>query len=230
MPNLILIPGLLCDQRLWRAQIDALAEMADIAVADITTQSTLTGMAADILKTAPARFSLAGFSLGSQVALEIMRAAHDRVDRLALLSATHGGLPPAVANVVRHAVARLEQGRFDEYLEEIYPTYVAPRRAQDAELKSIFISMAHAVGVQAGLRQMKALLAITKPFTGLEQISRPVLIVGGEEDHRIAPTDHQLLAQEIPGAELVIIKDAGHFTPIEQPDQVTAVLRHWLST
>lgn len=230
MPTLILIPGLLCDQRLWSSQLERLQSHAEIAVADITTQSTIAEMAADILKTAPARFSLAGFSLGSQVALEIMRVAKERVDRLALLSATCGGLPPAVANAIRHAMAAIEQGGFDQYLDEAYSAYVAPRRAQNAELKNVFINMAHAVGVQAGVRQMKALLAITKPFTGLEEISCPVVIVGGREDHRISPLDHQLLARAIPGSELVIIEDAGHFTPIEQPDQVTAALRRWLSS
>lgn len=229
MPTLILIPGLLCDQTLWRSQTEGLKTAAGISVADITKRSTITEMAKGILETAPAHFSLAGFSLGSQVALEIMRLSGERVDRLALLSATHGGLPPDVASAIRHAVAALEQGGFDQYLEDSYLTYVAPRRAEDAELKSVFVSMARTVGVEAGLRQMRALLAITKPFTHLGKISCPTLIVGGRDDCRIKPADHQRLAQEIPGSQLEIIDDAGHFTPIEQPSRVTTVLRHWLT-
>ncbi len=230
MPALILIPGLLCDETLWKSQIEGLTSHADVRIADITEQLTISDMAAAVLEAAPECFSLAGFSLGSQVALEIMRVANKRVDRLALLSATHGGLPPAVASAIRDAVAALEQGSFDEYLEEVYPSYVAPGRVQDAGLKDIFINMAHAVGVQAGVRQMKALLAITKPFADLEQIFCPALIVGGREDRRISPVDHELLAREIPGSDLVMLEDAGHFTPLEQPDQVTAVLQHWLTT
>jgi len=230
MLNVILVPGLLCDRRLWKSQIDALNEISNILVPDLTTQLTITEMAVEILKTAPASFSLAGFSLGSQVALEIMSLASQRVDRLALLSATHGGLPPTVKDSIRRAVAVLEQGGFDQYLDDVYPTYVAPSRAQDADLKEVFFNMAHAVGVEAGLRQMKALLAITKPFAHLNQIRCPSVIVGGREDRRISPADHHLLAQQIPGSELVIIKDAGHFTPIEQPAQLTDVLRRWLSS
>ncbi len=230
MPALILIPGLLCDQTLWSSQIEALRSHADITVADITEQSTRSEMAVEVLESSPEHFSLAGFSLGSQVALEIMRLSGERVDRLALLSATHGGLPPAVKNSILHAVAVLEQGGFEQYLEEVYPTYVAPCRAEDAELKRVFAMMARTVGVQAGLRQMRALLAIENPFTNLNQISCPTVIVGGREDRRIPPTEHQALAQEISGSELVIIDDAGHFTPLEQPGRVTAVLRHWLTT
>lgn len=94
MSSLVLIPGLLCDARLWSAQIEGLARYADIAVADITQQRTISEMAESILESAPPLFSVAGFSLGSQVALEVMRLSRDRVDRLALLSATRGGLLP----------------------------------------------------------------------------------------------------------------------------------------
>ena len=203
MPALILIPGLLCDQTLWSSQIEALRSHADITVADITEQSTRSEMAVEVLESSPEHFSLAGFSLGSQVAVETS---------------------------ILHAVAVLEQGGFEQYLEEVYPTYVAPCRAEDAELKRVFAMMARTVGVQAGLRQMRALLAIENPFTNLNQISCPTVIVGGREDRRIPPTEHQALAQEISGSELVIIDDAGHFTPLEQPGRVTAVLRHWLTT
>jgi pimeloyl-ACP methyl ester carboxylesterase len=53
-------------------------------------------MASAVLERSPERFALAGFSLGSQVALEIMRTGKSHVERLALLSATHGGLLPPV--------------------------------------------------------------------------------------------------------------------------------------
>lgn len=230
MQPLILIPGLLCDQRLWTAQIDGLKSHADISVANITQQSTISEMAEEVLKTASRNFCLAGFSLGSQVALEIMRVCRQRVERLALLSATHGGLPPAVAIAVRHAIATLEHGGFDQYLDEAYTTYVAPPRVADSELKRLFVDMAHAVGVQAGVRQMRALLAIKHPFTNLQEIGCPTVIVGGREDCRITPAAHQILAQEIPRSELAIIDDAGHFTPIERPLRLTAVLRRWLTT
>lgn len=82
MPDLILIPGLLCDQMLWAAQIEGLQTHADIKVAEITEQLTIPEMAAGWL-TPLSIFCLAGFSLGSQVALEIMLRCKDRVDRLA---------------------------------------------------------------------------------------------------------------------------------------------------
>ena len=61
---LILLPGLLCDARLWKSQADALGDIADINIADMTLDDTMAGMAARALDGAPARFALAGLSMG----------------------------------------------------------------------------------------------------------------------------------------------------------------------
>jgi pimeloyl-ACP methyl ester carboxylesterase len=228
MPALILIPGLLCDRELWSAQIATLGKCADVVVADITEQASISKMARAILERAPERFSLAGFSLGSQVALEIVCTARERVDRLALLSATHGGLPPATADAIRRAIGRIEGGGFHQYLAEAYPTYFSSSLIDNGECKRIFVEMAHRVGEQAGLRQMRALLGITAQFAGLDQIRCPALIVGGMEDDRTTPAAHRVLAQEIPGSDLVLIDGAAHFTPVEKPVEVTHALRRWM--
>jgi pimeloyl-ACP methyl ester carboxylesterase len=227
--SLVLIPGLLCNHALWSSQVAGLARYAEMIVADLTQQETISEMASVVLERAPEHFSLAGFSLGSQVALEIMRTARDRVERLALLSATHGGLLPPVEIALRRAIESIEQGGFDSYLEAAFPTYVSAAHATDPKLKGCFLEMAHAVGQDAGLRQMRALLAIEGPFSSISQIRCSTVIVGGRDDHRTTPAAHEALANEIPGSELVIIDDAAHFTPLERPNIVTEVLEHWIT-
>ncbi len=217
MTSLVLIPGLLCNQDLWSDQVTTLARHANITVADLATQQTIPEMASAVLKAAPERFSLAGFSLGSQVALEIMSTCRDRVERLALLSATHSGLLPRVETALRGAIQMIEQGDFENYLEAAYPTYVSASRAADPILKHRFKSMAYAVGKDVGVRQMRALLAIKEPYSDLDQIRCPVILIGGRNDHRTTPAAHEALAQEIPGSELVFIDDAAHFTTLESP-------------
>lgn len=228
MSQLILIPGLLCDERLWRDQVAVLENYAEITVADVTQQSTITEMAATVLESAHDRFSLAGFSLGSQVALQIMNMAKQRVERLALLSATHGGLLPVAQAGIRDAIGMIEEGRFEQYLNEAYPTYFAVRGANDGAFKLTFMRMARAVGQQAGLQQMRALLAIRNAFSSLDQIDCPTVIIGGRDDRRTTPEAHRQLAEEIPGSRLVMIDRAAHFTPIEQPGQVADALRDWI--
>jgi pimeloyl-ACP methyl ester carboxylesterase len=228
MSQIILIPGLLCDRALWRDQIPALSNIGEVTVPDITRQRTITEMANDVLNSVAGRFSLAGFSLGGQVALEIMRLAPQRVERLALLSTTHGGLTPAVAAAIAKAVPMLEQGKLDEYLLAAYPTYVAPSNRADHALWQAFADMAHRVGGPAGVRQMESLLSIAGPFKNLESISCPTMVIGGREDGRATPAVQQQLAQEIPGSKLVSIENSGHFTPLEQSARVAEVLAQWM--
>jgi pimeloyl-ACP methyl ester carboxylesterase len=228
--SLILIPGLLCNQLLWSNQLPTLARAANVVVADLTRLETIAAMATSIRDTAPARFSLAGFSLGSQVALEIMRTSADRVERLALLSTTHGGLLPPVENALHHAIETIEQGGFDNYLEAAYPAYFSPAHTHNPEMKSIFLEMAHRVGQEAGMRQMRALLTISGPFRNLEKIRCPTIVVGGAEDRRTTPDAHKALAAEIPGSKLLFLEGAAHFTPLEAPTAVTEALVAWLAS
>src|ERR671921_1328736 len=83
--TLVLIPGLACTSRLYEAQIAALSGERTMVVADHARDDSIHGIAARLLREAPERFSLAGLSMGGYVALEVMRQAPGRVERLALL-------------------------------------------------------------------------------------------------------------------------------------------------
>src|SRR5947207_13364830 len=88
-PGLVLVPGLLCDELMWRPQRAALAAVADCWVADHPRSETMAEVAADALRDAPfEKFALAGLSMGGYVALQMMRQAAQRVLKLALLDTT----------------------------------------------------------------------------------------------------------------------------------------------
>ena len=65
--DLVLLPGLICDIRLWRDVIAGLD--CHSMVADLTQDDSIAAMAARTLAAAPARFALAGLSMGGYVAL-----------------------------------------------------------------------------------------------------------------------------------------------------------------
>src|SRR5579859_2945504 len=83
--RLLLLPGLLCDAALWQFQAEALVDVAEVSVADLSRSDSIADLARDALAAAPDRFALAGLSMGGYVALEIMRQAPERVTHLALL-------------------------------------------------------------------------------------------------------------------------------------------------
>ena len=88
LPQLILIPGRLNDDGLWRHQTEALSDVCRPVVADVTRGRSFAELAASVLSMAEDQFALAGFSFGGIVAMDMVRQAPDRISRLALLDTT----------------------------------------------------------------------------------------------------------------------------------------------
>jgi pimeloyl-ACP methyl ester carboxylesterase len=77
--TVILVPGLLCDEWLWHFQVEALADIAEILVANHAEVDSLGALAEAIIQEAPARFAIAGHSMGGRVALEVARRVPERL-------------------------------------------------------------------------------------------------------------------------------------------------------
>ena len=63
----------------------------------------------------------------------------------------------------------------------------------------------------------------------LGEVQAPTLVLVGDEAKMTPERFAEGLADGIPGAELAVIRGAGHMLPLEQPDQVTSVVRDFLA-
>ncbi|QIN81292.1 alpha/beta fold hydrolase [Rubrobacter tropicus] len=228
-PALVLVPGLLCDERLWRHQAGGLADLAGrVLIPNVTGQDSVAGMAGSILRTAPERFALAGLSMGGYVSLEIVRQAPERVEALALLdtSARPDTREQTAARLALIELARA--GRFDEVWRTLLPKIVHPDRAEDPGLRSTVRQMAHAVGPGGFERQERAIIGRPDSRGDLPGISCPVLVLCGRDDALTPPHLHEELADGIPGARFRQVDDCGHLSTLERPEAVTRAMRSWL--
>jgi len=226
--SLILLPGLLCDQQLWAAQITRLSDLADCQTVNLAPYSSIQKMADAVLDQAPPVFHLSGFSMGGFVAMEIVARAPKRVSGLALLSTCAHGISPAVRQNYLDSIALIKAGHFDNYLSNAFPRYVASERIHDKDLWLIYSKMAKHLGPAVAITQMQALLEYPGFLGDLGEIACPSTIICGQEDQRASFAVYQELATSIPKASLNVIKLSGHFTPIEKPLEVTDCLERWL--
>jgi len=218
---LVLLPGTLCDARVFAPVLERLAPREAIVPALIGAE-TAPAMAERLLGTLPPRFALAGFSLGGIVALEMIAQAPERITRLALIDTTARPDPEANWTVRRNAVARAAQIGVDRYVtQKLWSLYVSGDAAADQRLRDLVGAMSAAVGLDAIRR------ADSRPR--LPAIAVPVLVLCGAEE-RLCPVElHREMAERIAGADLAVIAAAGHFALIEQPDVVAAHVARWLA-
>lgn len=226
---LLLLPGLLCDARLWRDPAQALADVAEVRHADLTRDDSVAGMAARVLAEAPAEFALAALSMGGYVAFEILRQAPRRVLKLALLD-TSARLDPPKRRAVRQAgLALAEAGRFAGVTRKLLPQLVHESRV-DSEVGEDVMAMAQRVGLQAFLRQQRAIIDRPDSLPLLPTLTQPTLVAVGENDQMTLPEESTLIHASIPGARLHVFARCGHLPPMEVPQETAQVLRGWLAS
>jgi len=228
-PPLVLLPGLLCDEALWGHPARYLADIAQITVAGIHHHDNIIDLARAVLEEAPARFALAGLSMGGYVALEVLRQAPERVVKLALLNTNARADTAEQARRRRALMALAMRGRFQGVTQRLLSTLIHPERLEDAGLTGTITAMAERLGRDAFLKQQAAILGRPDSRPGLHAIRCPTLVIVGRED-ALSPPDRAVeMAEGIPGGKLAIIERCGHLAPLEQPEATTALLRLWLT-
>lgn len=237
---LVMLPGLLCTDVLWRHQIDHLDDIADIAVADLTRDDSVAAMAERVLAEAPSEFVLAGLSMGGYVALEIMRRAPDRVTKLALLDTSARTDDETQRRRREGLLAQVRKGdpeKFQGVTRRLLPLLIHPERQSDPDLVEPIKGMARSVGLEAYIRQQTAILGRPDGRADLARIACPSLVVCGEQDILTPPDLSREIVAGINGgikggiakARLVMIEDCGHLSTLERPGAVNAALRAWLT-
>lgn len=204
---LLMLPGTLCDGRVFGAVLDRLDLPA--AIPALSGSGKVAELADRIIATMPERVSLLGFSLGAVVALEIIARAPQRVERLALIACNPGVLSPE-ARAIRRAARR------DSFVAAGEPTlaHEMATAASDADWHD----------------QTSITLGRTDSRPRLAAIAVPTLALCGAGDRICPPDTSRYIATAIAGARLAIIADAGHYVTLEQPDRVADEINAWLAT
>ena len=233
MTPLLLLPGLVCDRAIWAPLLPALAPHAQCSIADYGRLDSLAAMAAQVLTSAPPRFALAGHSMGGRVALEVMRAAPQRVACLALFDTGYQsrlpGQPGAAEQAQRHSlleIARRDGMRAmgEKWLIGMLP----PARLADGALVDAIAEMVARHSSDIFAAQIEALLTRPDATEVLRSIACPTLIACGRLDAWSPFARHQEMARLVQGATFSAFEGCGHMAPMEDPDSVAGALVGWL--
>lgn len=233
-PLLVCLPGLVCDAAVWQPQVQALNAQVQCLVPSWGLRDSLEAMAKQVLAEATAEtFSLVGHSMGGRVALEVMRLAPERVQRLALMST--GTTPMAGGEVGekeragRLSLLELAQTRGMRAMGRQWALGMVHPDRHNTPLFEAVLDMVARSNPRQLAAQQQALLNRPDATPLLPTINCPTLVLTGKDDTWSGPAQHHAIASAIPGAELAIVPGAGHMVTLEKPVAVTETLRAWLA-
>lgn len=227
--DLLLLPGMMCDERLWQHQVDALGDQCRVQVGSLTGAASIRQLAASVLAMAPQRFALAGLSMGGIVAFEMWRQSPQRIERLALLDTNFRADPPVRQRMRDTQIQSVRSGHLQQVLrDELKPNYLAHCHKQNTALLDKVMDMGVQLGEAVFVEQSEALRDRPDSTATLETIDCPTLVLCGEEDELCPISLHETMVCSIKTAALEVVERCGHLSPLEQPDQVTRAMQQWL--
>jgi pimeloyl-ACP methyl ester carboxylesterase len=232
--NLILIPPFMSTKSFWDNQVEALEGQANIFVPDTTKHDNIEDIASEIISHVPAEFYLAGLSMGGYVCFEIMRqliASGDdgRIKKLALLGTNFRADTPIIIKSREDQMAAALDGDMEGVYSKIIPLLVHKRFHKDIDFLTQLYGMVIELGSEVFVRQQLVNMSRVDSTSLLPNIKRQTLLICGRDDVLTPVPYHNLMQEFIPRSDLVLIDDCGHFSPLEQPDQVSSSLKQWLN-
>ncbi|NML35108.1 alpha/beta fold hydrolase [Paraburkholderia antibiotica] len=230
--QIVLLPGLLCDDAVWVDQRGPLSAIGECFVPDYGMRDSLGAMADHVLESVEAdRLLVAGHSMGGRVALEIFRRAPDRVAGLALLDTGYTERPAGDVGESERAqrmklldLARTQGMR--AMGNQWAPGMVHPDRLDDKVYQAI-LDMIERSTADKFAAQIRALLDRPDATELLDEINCPTTLVCGRDDRWSPLARHEEMHARIRGSQLRVIEHSGHMCTMERPEEVTTVLLEW---
>ena len=233
-PQLVLIPGLMCDDAVWTPLLPWLNEVASTHLIDHGQANSLTVMAEQVLDEVQGVFLMAGHSMGGRVAMEVMRLAPERVKGVALMDTGHKPLAPGENGLLerqkRQALLDIVHGQGVRAMAtEWVKGMVAPSRLTDAQLIEDILVMFERKTPAIFDRQIQALLNRPDSTETLKTATCPVVLMCGEVDAWSPVSQHEEMAALLPNKPAVqVILGAGHMCTMEAPMAVASALLEWI--
>jgi len=226
-PTLLLLPGTLCDERLFAHQRRALRLMVRIEVGNLHTLDQPAAWVARLLERLPPRFSVAGFSLGGLLALEILRQAPSRVERLALVASNARGASLRGQRRSAQLWRRWRIGGPQGVMKDALPQYFAKRAQRHHRLVA---DMARRTPGAAAKAQFQWAAARPEGHSVLAGFTGPLCVVSGMRDKLCPHAWQQEIATLKPHAQWTALPRVGHFLPLEAPAPLSRALAQWLQS
>jgi 3-oxoadipate enol-lactonase len=249
-PAVVLVHSAIADKTLWDAQVEALAPRFRVVRYDVAGfgQSPLrpgpfshvADLRAVLVHVGIRRAAFVGSSNGGRIALEYALTYPDGVEALVLLAP---GLPDHEWSAEKRLADEEEEKLFDagDFAGaadgQVRFWVDGPGRGPDAVDARIrewvrgMILRSYELYAEAAQEGALGPAAWIEPPVSarLGEVPVPTLVVVGEYDAGDVHDIADRLEREIPGGRKVVVPDAAHVLPLEQPEELNRILLEFLA-
>ncbi len=239
-PSILLIHGLGWDHSLWNPTVERLAAHYHVIAADTRGHGAtdkpdgpydMAMFAQDYAALADALgitgLCVIGLSQGGMVAQNLALLRPDLVASLVLVS-TSCKSAPSLRDNMEARIAAMEKIGPEAAAGIAAESIFSPEwRAANSAALARFASWRSAMPSEPLNAATRALYEFNLS-NDLPRIAVPTLVVAGQEDVLTKPQGMEEIAALIPGAEYRLIPKSGHMIPVEQPEQLDALLDAFL--
>ena len=233
-PAVVLGHSFLCSGKMWREQVPALAENHRVINIDFrghgqsgrveqpfTLYDAVLDVVAVLDELGIEKATWCGLSIGGMVALRAALSCPERVDRLIIMD-SHAGGETAVKKLrykLMGLVARyVGVGPLLSPIAKLM--FGATTFKQIPALVSEWKQEFAAVHIPSILHGLAALVKRDSLVERLPEITKPTLVIAGEEDRSLPVNLSEEIHNGLPNSQLVKIPQAGHLSTLENPDAV----------
>jgi len=174
-----------------------------------------------------------GSSLGGMIAQELALNHPEKINKLVLCCTSCGprnSIPPS-PKVLRIYMQSTEGMTEEEIVRRNLPTFFPkdyiknnPDLIEDYVRRSLLIPQN-----PIGLKRQMAMISSGNTFKRLKNISNPTLIVHGKKDLILPPKNAEILAEQIPGAKVLYLKNSAHIIFSVETELIVRELCNFLS-
>jgi len=241
--SIIFLHGFPFDQHMWEKQVEFLQKDFLCVTYDIRGlgksnpgdgQFTMEMFADDSL-TIIAELELdkpvlCGLSMGGYLGFRALERAQE-IFSAAILCDTRAESDSDAAKLKRaNAIYQINMDGVEKFVEGFIPNCFSEKfKTDNIEEYTTYLERSkksNPIGVKGSLLAMMG-RASTTSF--LPQIKIPTLLLCGVEDNLTPPTEMKTIADKIPNSKYLVVPEAGHMTPIENPEFVNAAIKDFLS-
>lgn len=240
---IVLLHGFPVTREIWDDQADALSRDALVIRPDLRgmgrssvvdgpyLMESLAGDVAAVLDVMGVeRAAIVGHSLGGYVAMAFARMYTERVTRLALVCSRLQADSQTAARAREDLADEVErQGEIGPVLDAYLPKLFAPNSLRsNVDLVLGVRKIAQHIDPRGAAAMLRGMAARVDCTDIAADVPFPVLVVAGARDQVVPRDEAHAIQRAFAAATLEVLDESGHLPMVEQPEQLTRLLRAFL--